>query len=135
MNPDLNRNLRLVVSTLLLSVWGYSHLVETPRLGDTIAPLVVALLIAPGSPLAGWRNGWSRTKSLLAALFLLALCALLYWSGSEQALAAFSHSPYFVLPVWALGLIGLVRNATSAERSEAASAAAESAGAHATDAG
>lgn len=119
MNSDFTRNLRLVVSTLLLSLWGYSHLAQTPMLGDTILPLVVALVVAPGSLFGSWRHGWSRSKSLLAVLFLLATCVLLYRFGSEPALAAFSHSPYFVVPVWALGLIGLTRNATSAERLEA----------------
>jgi hypothetical protein len=134
MTSDFTRNLRLVASTLLLSLWGYSHLAQTPGLGDTILPLVVALVIAPGSPFAQWHSGWSRAKSLFAVLFLLAVTALLYRFGTGQALDAFAHSPYFVVPVWTLGLIGLARNATSAERLAAlASAATDSV--HARDAG
>lgn len=124
------RNVRLVASATLLSLWGYSHLAATPVLGDTILPLLVALFIAPG---ANWfeRRGHGGYRPWLFALFaLVALTGLMFWAGTEESLAAFAHSPWFVLPVWALALYGLVRNATGAERSAAAAQDA-SAAAHA----
>ena len=130
----LMRNLRLVASATLLSVWGYSHLAATPVLGDTIVPLLVALLIAPG---ANWfdRRGSAGYRPWLFAVFaVVALTGLMFWAGTEEALDAFSHSPWFVLPVWFLALYGLVRNATGAERSAEAARAA-SAAAHAPDVG
>lgn len=131
MQTDFVRNLRLVAATTLLSLWGFTHLAATPVLGDTILPLLVALLIAPGSVFGQWVANKAGVKALIAALLaLIAITLLLYGLGSEQDLLAFSHSPYFVLPVWVLGLFGLVRNATSAERS-AASVRAASAAAHA----
>lgn len=133
MQTDFARNLRLVAATTLLSLWGFTHLAATPVLGDTILPLLVALLIAPGSVFGQWVANKAGVKALIAALLaLIAITLLLYGLGSEQDLLAFSHSPYFVLPVWVLGLFGLVRNATSAERS-AASVRAASAAAHAMD--
>lgn len=134
MQADFSRNLRLVVATTLLSLWAFTHLAETPVLGDTILPLLVALLIAPGSIFGQWAANKAGVKALIAALLsLAAITLLLYGLGSAQELLAFSHSPYFVVPVWVLGLFGLVRNATSAERS-AASASAAPAAAHAMDA-
>ena len=133
MQTDSARNLRLVAATTLLSLWGFTHLAATPVLGDTILPLLVALLIAPGSVFGQWAANKAGVKALIAALLaLIAITLLLYTLGSEQELLAFSHSPYFVLPVWALGLFGLVRNATSAERS-AAPVRAASGAAHAMD--
>jgi hypothetical protein len=133
MQTDSARNLRLVAATTLLSLWGFTHLAATPVLGDTILPLLVALLIAPGSVFGQWVADKAGVKALIAALLALsAITLLLYGLGSEQELLAFSHSPYFVLPVWALGLFGLVRNATSAERSAVPLRAASGA-AHATD--
>jgi hypothetical protein len=134
MQTDVARNLRLVAATTLLSLWGFTHLAATPVLGDTILPLLVALLIAPGSVFGQWVANRAGVKGLIAALLaLVAITLLLYGLGSEQELLAFSHSPYFVLPVWALGLFGLVRNATSAERF-AAPVRAASGAAHAMDA-
>ena len=133
---DFVRNLRLVAATLLLSVWGFAHLAWTPVLGETILPLLLALLVAPKTGFGHWGTDKAAALAMLVALVaLFALTALMFAFGTEPSLVAFAHSPYFVLPIWTLGLIGLARNATSAERSEAASAAAESAGAHATDAG
>lgn len=133
MKADFLRNLRLVASVTLLTVWGYSHLAATPVLGDTILPLLLALLIAPG---ANWseRLGQGYRPWLFAVLALVALTGLMFWAGTEQSLDAFAHSPWFVLPVWALALFGLVRNATGAERS-AAAARARSAAEHAPDVG
>jgi FtsH-binding integral membrane protein len=134
MKSDFARNVRLVTATTLLSLWGYSHLEQTSLLGDLIAPLVLALLIAPG---ANWfergTRGGHRTWAI-ALLALVVFTALLSWMGSEESLGEFSHSPWFVLPVWLLALVGLVRNATHAERS-AASAQAGTVVAHAPDAG
>lgn len=132
MKSDFMRNVRLVASTTLLSLWGYSHLAQTPLLGDLVAPLIVALLIAPG---ANWfdRRAYGSWRSwLLAVLALIVFTGLLFWMGSEASLEAFSHSPWFVLPVWGLALVGLVRNATNAERL-AAAAQAGPAVAHAPD--
>ncbi|KQY55137.1 hypothetical protein [Lysobacter sp. Root494] len=133
LRTDLMRNVRLVASTTLLSVWGYSHLAATPVLGDTILPLLVALFIAPG---ANWfeRRGGGYKPWLFALLALVALTGLMFWAGTEETLGAFAHSPWFVLPVWTLALYGVVRNATGAERSAAAARAA-SAAAHASDVG
>jgi hypothetical protein len=128
------RNVRLVASTTLLSVWGYSHLVATPVLGDTILPLLAALFIAPGANWFERRRHGGYGPWLFALFALVALTGLMFWSGTEESLNAFAHSPWFVLPVWALALCGLVRNATGAERSAAAAQAA-SAAAHAPDAG
>jgi hypothetical protein len=128
------RNVRLVASTTLLSVWGYSHLAATPVLGDTILPLLAALLIAPGANWFERRGHGGYRPWLLAAFALVALTGLMFWAGTEESLDAFAHSPWFVLPVWGLALYGLVRNATGAERSAAAARAA-SAAAHAPDAG
>lgn len=114
MKADFSRNFRLVAATTLAAVWAYSHLARTPWLGDTVAPLVIALLIAPG---VNWRLRGSQL--LLALLALVVITALLFWAGSDAALDAFSHSPWFVLPLWALTMFGLVRNAVSAERSAA----------------
>lgn len=127
MANDISRNLRLVVATTLLAAWGYAHLARTPVLGDTIAPLVAALLVAPG---AGWfepRRGDYR-RLLLGLFALCALTWLLLRVGTGESLVAFARSPYFVLPVWALALVGLVRNATSAERRAASEAAATGSG-------
>jgi len=137
MKPDflqttLARNVRLVASTTLLSVWGYSHLAATPVLGDTILPLLLALFIAPGANWFGDNGGYRPW--LYALVALVALTGLMFWAGTEEAIAAFAHSPWFVLPVWVLALYGLVRNATGAERSAAAARAA-SAAAHAPDVG
>lgn len=129
------RNARLVASTTLLSVWGYSHLAATPVLGDTILPLLIALFIAPGANWFERRGNGGYRPWLFALLALVALTGLMFWAGTEESLAAFAHSPWFVLPVWALALFGLVRNATGAERSAAAAARAASAAAHAPDAG
>lgn len=131
MATDISRNLRLVLATTLLAVWGYSHLARTPVLGDTIAPLLAALLVAPG---AGWfePRGGDYRPVLLALLALAAITWLLFQVGTGDSLVAFAHSPYFVLPVWALALFGLVRNATSAERL-AASPEAPAASAGATE--
>lgn len=120
MKPDIARNLRLVAATTLVSVWGYSHLAQTPVVGDTIAPLLLALLVAPGSGFDRWRANRSGVAALAVALVaLVAITMLLYGAGTEQELVAFAHNPYFVVPVWALALFGLVRNATSAERQPA----------------
>ena len=130
----LVRNVRLVASTTLLSLWGYSHLAATPVLGDTNLPLLAALFIAPG---ANWfeRRGNGAYRPWLFALFaLVALTGLMFWAGTGESLTAFTHSPWFVLPVWTLALYGLVRNATGAERSAAAARAAAAA-AQAPDAG
>lgn len=133
MTTDIVRNLRLVVATTLLSLWGYSHLAQTPVLGDSIAPLLAALLVAPG---AGWfeRRGGDHRPLLIAILALLLITWLMQALGTQASLTAFSHSPYFVLPVWALGLLGLVRNATHAERLAASAQPAPAAG-QVTDAG
>jgi len=131
---DFLRNLRLVASATLLSLWGYSHLAATPVLGDTVLPLLLALFIAPG---ANWfeRRGSNGYRPWLFAVFaMVALTGLMFWAGTEETLGAFSHSPWFVLPVWALALYGLARNATGAERLAAAARAA-SAAAHAPDVG
>lgn len=132
-DTDFMRNVRLVASTTLLSVWGYSHLAATPVLGDTILPLLVALFIAPGANWFEHRQGGYR-HWLFALLALVTLTGLMFWAGTEETLGAFTHSPWFVLPVWATALFGLVRNATGAERSAAAARAA-SAAAHAPDVG
>jgi len=126
MRSDFLRNARLVASTTLLSVWGYSHLAATPVLGEMILPLVLALLIAPG---ANWleRRASGYRPWLFAVFALVALTGLMYWLGTEESLGAFAHGPWFVLPVWALALFGLVRNATGAERSAAAERAASAA--------
>lgn len=124
MKPDLLRNLRLTAATTLLSLWGYSHLAQTPMLGDTAAPLIAALLIAPG---ASWHGRGNYRFLLLALVAFVAITVLLFRSGPEATLQAFSQSPWFVLPVWALGLFGLVRNATGAERSEVSAQAASAA--------
>lgn len=134
MKADCVRNVRLVASTTLLSLWGYSHLAHTPVLGETIAPLVLALLLAPGANWFGRHGRGSYRFLLVALLAFVAITGLLYWAGSTATLESFERSPWFVVPVWGLGLFGLVRNALSAERS-AASAQAASAAAHATDAG
>jgi hypothetical protein len=131
MKADALRNLRLVMATTLLSVWGYSHLAQTPWLGDTVGPLVLALVVAPG---VSWRSARTARFLLVALVAFLALTAVLYWQGSSGTLQAFTHDPWFVVPVWLLALFGLVRNAISAERS-AALARAASAAAHAPDAG
>jgi hypothetical protein len=130
LHTDLGRNVRLVASTTLLSVWGYSHLAATPVLGETILPLLVALFIAPGANWFERRVHGGNRPWLFALLALVALTGLMFWAGTEETLDAFAHSPWFVLPVWVLALYGLVRNATGAERS-AAAARAESAAAHA----
>ena len=141
MKPDflqtaLARNVRLVASTTLLSMWGYSHLAATPVLGDTILPLLLALFIAPGANWFERRENGGYKPWLLALLALMALTGLMFWAGTEESLDAFAHSPWFVLPVWVLALYGLVRNATGAELSAAAAAAhAASAAAHAPDVG
>lgn len=134
MKSDFVRNLRLVASTTLLSLWGCSQLVAMPLLGESIAPLVLALLIAPGADWFDRRAHGGYVGWLLALLALVTLTGLLFWMGSEASLQAFSRSPWFVVPVWLLALFGLVRNATSAERSAAAAQAA-SAAAHAPGAG
>jgi hypothetical protein len=139
MKPDflqtaLARNVRLVASTTLLSVWGYSHLAATPMLGDTILPLLLALFIAPGANWFERRDNGGYKPWLYALLALVALTGLMFWAGTEETIDAFAHSPWFVLPVWMLALYGLVRNATGAERSAAAARAA-SAAAHAPDVG
>lgn len=131
MKADALRNLRLVIATTLVSVWGYSHLAQTPVLGETLLPLICALLVAPGLPWAGSR---ALRFLLFAFVGFLVLVALLYWKGSDVALWAFTHSPWFVLPLWLLAMFGLVRNATAAERS-AALARGAAAAAHAPDAG
>lgn len=133
MKADFMRNVRLVASTTLLSVWGYAHLAQTPLLGDTIAPLLLALLIAPGANWFGRHGGYRFL--LVALLAFLALTALLYWTGSEATLVPFAHSPWFVVPVWGMALFGIVRNATSAGRSGLPAREGASADAHATDAG
>ena len=135
MKPDflqttLARNGRLVASTTLLSVWGYSHLSATPMLGDTILPLLLALFIAPGANWFERRDNSGYKPWLYALLALVALTGLMFWAGTEETIGAFAHSPWFVLPVWVLALYGLVRNATGAERS-AATAQDASATAHA----
>ena len=130
----LLRNARLVASTTLLSLWGYSHLAATPVLGDTILPLLVALLIAPGANWFQRRGNGGYRPWLFAVLAMVALTGLMFWAGTEETLGEFSHSPWFVLPVWLLALYGLVRNATGAERSAEAARAA-SAAAHAPDVG
>lgn len=120
MAPDFIRNLRLVAATVLLSLWGYAHLVATPVLGESILPLLLALLIAPGRSWAGWRSAtWG-----LAIVLVLAATALLYLTGTRQGLEAVTQSPYFVVPIWLLGCVGLVRNATTAGRLAAAGASA-----------
>ena len=139
MKPDflqttLARNVRLVASTTLLSVWGYSHLAATPVLGDTILPLLLALFIAPGANWFERRDNSGYKPWLYALLALVALTGLMFWAGTEETIGAFAHSPWFVLPVWVLALYGLVRNATGAELSAAAARAA-SAAAHAPDVG
>lgn len=137
MTRDLTRNFRLVVATTLVSLWAFAHLARTPVLGDSLLPLLLALLIAPGSVFVRWRTGRAGVLALVGAvLAFLALTLLLYGaSESAQELRAFSHSPYFVVPVWALALFGLARNATSAERSEApVSAAVPTPKAHVPDA-
>jgi hypothetical protein len=139
MKPDflqttLARNVRLVASTTLLSVWGYSHLAATPVLGDTILPLLLALFIAPGANWFERRDNSGYKPWLYALLALVALTGLMFWAGTEETIDAFAHSPWFVLPVWVLALYGLVRNATGAERSAEAARAA-SAAAHAPDVG
>ena len=139
MKPDflqttLARNVRLVASATLLSVWGYSHLAATPVLGDTILPLLLALFIAPGANWFERRDNSGYKPWLYALLALVALTGLMFWAGTEETIDAFAHSPWFVLPVWGLALYGLVRNATGAERSAAAAHAA-SAAAHAPDVG
>ena len=139
MKPDflqttLARNVRLVASTTLLSVWGYSHLAATPVLGDTILPLLLALFIAPGANWFERRDNSGYKSWLYALLALVALTGLMFWAGTEETIDAFAHSPWFVLPVWVLALYGLVRNATGAELSAAAARAA-SAAAHAPDVG
>lgn len=129
MKADVLRNLRLVASTTLVSVWGYSHLAATPVLGDTVLPLLLGLLIAPGANWSG-RHPQSGYRYWLYAVFaLVLLTALMYWAGTDGSLRAFSQSPAFVLPVWLLAVFGLVRNATSAERTAAAERAAAT-GAH-----
>lgn len=134
LHTDFLRNVRLVVSTTLLSVWGYSHLAATPVLGDTILPLLLALFIAPGANWFERRDNGGYRPWLYALLALVALTGLMFWAGTEETIDAFEHSPWFVLPVWVLALYGLVRNATGAERSAAAARAA-SAAAHAPDVG
>jgi hypothetical protein len=139
MKPDflqttLARNVRLVASATLLSVWGYSHLAATPVLGDTILPLLLALFIAPGANWFERRDNSGYKPWLYALLALVALTGLMFWAGTEETIGAFAHSPWFVLPVWVLALYGLVRNATGAELSAAAARAA-SAAAHAPDVG
>ena len=139
MKPDflqttLARNVRLVASATLLSVWGYSHLAATPVLGDTILPLLLALFIAPGANWFERRDNSGYKSWLYALLALVALTGLMFWAGTEETIDAFAHSPWFVLPVWVLALYGLVRNATGAELSAAAARAA-SAAAHAPDVG
>ena len=71
MKTDFARNVRLVASTTLLSVWGYSHLAQTPVLGDTIAPLLLALFMAPGANWFG-RQGHGGYPALLVALLAFA---------------------------------------------------------------
>ena len=133
MQADFFRNLRLVVATSLLSLWGFSHLAETPVLGDTVLPLVVALVIAPGSIFGEWRRSRYGAWLLVAGLFMFAaLTAALHWLSSEQSLSALSRSPFLIIPLWTLALIGLVRNATTAERLAFVSVAPVSA--HAPDA-
>ncbi|HEY1141800.1 MAG TPA: hypothetical protein VGE88_16585 [Lysobacter sp.] len=134
LHTDFVRNVRLVASTTLLSIWGYSHLAATSVLGDTILPLLLALFIAPGANWFERRDNGGYRPWLYALAALVALTGLMFWAGTEQAIDAFAHSPWFVLPVWVLALYGLVRNATGAERSAAATRAA-SAAAHAPDVG
>jgi len=134
LHTDFGRNVRLVASTTLLSVWGYSHLDTTPVLGDTILPLLLALFIAPGANWFERRDNGGYKPWWYALLALVALTGLMFWAGTEETIDAFAHSPWFVLPVWGLALYGLVRNATGAERSAAAAHAA-SAAAHAPDVG
>lgn len=131
MKSDVVRNLRLVVATVLVSVWAYSHLARTPGLGDSMIPLILALLVAPG---VGWHGTRTYRFLGLALLAFVVLTGLLYWAGPDAALQAFAHSPWFVVPLGGLALFGLVRNAVSAERS-AAVAQSASAAARATDAG
>lgn len=118
MKDDVTRNLRLACAATLLSIWGMAHLAAVPVLGDTLAPLLLALVVAPGSPFAHWRANRAGAVALgIALLALLAITTLLARVGSAEELLAFAHSPWFVLPVWGLGLFGLVRNATAAARS------------------
>ncbi len=129
MKPDVLRNLRLVVASTLLSLWAHAQLTaETGTPAITMAALVLALVVAPGP---GWRG--SLRFVLVAAAGFVLLTALLYWAGSAHSLPAFGSSPWFVVPVWLLAAFGLVRNAVSAERSEALARSA-SAAAHAADA-
>jgi hypothetical protein len=73
LHTDFLRNVRLVVSTTLLSVWGYSHLAATPVLGDTILPLLLALFIAPGANWFERRDNGGYRPWLYALLALVAL--------------------------------------------------------------
>lgn len=126
MNQDTVRNLRLAGAATLLSIWGMAHLASIPVLGDSIVVLLLALLVSPGSPFSHWRANRAGVLALAAALVALtAITALLARLGSAPELIAFSHSPWFVLPLWALALFGLVRNATASARG--ASAAADAA--------
>lgn len=131
MKTDVVRNLRLVLAASLVTVWAYSHLVRTPLLGDSMIPLLLALLVAPG---VAWHGTRTYRFVALALVGLVVLTALLYWAGTETALQGFAHSPWFVVPLGALALFGLVRNAVSAERSAVAAQSAAAA-ARATGAG
>ena len=108
MKDDVVRNLRLACAATLLSIWGMAHLAAVPVLGETLAPLLLALVVAPGSPFAHWRANRAGAAALgIALLALLAITTLLARVGSAEELLAFAHSPWFVLPVWGLGLFGL----------------------------
>jgi len=119
MSNEFIRNLKLAIAVTLVTVWAVTWLAETPFFGNLMLPLLLAPLVQYSSAHFHQRIVW-RNKQVLVSFGVIAaiFCVLFLLSRvvSEEQGKAFMHSAIFVVPVWALSTLGLVRQATALAR-------------------
>ena len=108
-------HLRLAASAALMTLWAYSQLFPPPLLGRTLLPLILSSAVAPGwdrryKPTPRfWAITWTAAVAIIASVFLC-----------PHVGEAFSlSSPWFVGPLWLMGLAGLAKRGWTRHREAA----------------
>jgi hypothetical protein len=113
---EFNRNLKLAIAVTLVAVWAITWLADTPVLGNLMLPLVVAPLVQYTSAQFHQPIMWRNRQSLLTLLAIAAALGAMFLLSrivSEEQGKAFTHSAIFIVPIWALSTLGLVKQATA----------------------
>jgi len=121
MAVDFVGNLKLAIAITLICIWAMGSLCAIPALDSAyllgVAPMVQRTYAEWSRPII-WRPREAAKVILLVGAFILGAFLLSKWVP-EEAGRAFVHSPPFVLAVWVLGTLAMVRQATEIARATA----------------